>query len=103
MCCAGAISQPTVSSYVNYMVMFTIPAGIIFELPVFVYLFTKLGLLNAEIMRKYRKHSIIGILLLSALITPPDVITQFLIGIPLFVLYEVGIFIAKRIKNQETS
>ena len=99
----GAISQPTVSSYVNYMVMFTIPAGIIFELPVFVYIFTKLGLLTAETMRKYRKHSIIGILLLSALITPPDVITQFLIGIPLFVLYEVGIFIAKRINKGEAS
>ena len=97
----GAMSQPTVSSYVNYMVMFTLPAGIIFELPVFVYIFTKLGLINSEIMRKYRKHSIIAILLLSALITPPDVITQFLIGIPLLVLYEVGIFISARITKQE--
>ena len=47
-------------------------------------------------MRQYRRHSIIGILALAALITPPDVVTQFLIGIPLYILYELSIGIAKR-------
>ena len=51
-------------------------------------------------MRKYRKHSIIGILLLAAVITPPDVITQFLIGIPLFILYELSIFVSARANKQ---
>lgn len=95
------LNQPTISSYVNYMVMFTVPAGIIFELPVVVYFLSKIGLVTPEFMRKYRKHAFIGILLIAAIITPPDVITQFLIGIPLYVLYEVSIFISKRVKKQQ--
>jgi sec-independent protein translocase protein TatC len=94
---AEAINAPTLASYVNYMTMFTIPTGLVFELPVFVYFFSKIGLVTPELMRKYRKHSIIIILILSALITPPDVVTQFLIGVPIFILYEISIAISKRV------
>ena len=80
--------------------MFTAPAGLIFELPVVVFFLSKVGLVTPETMRKYRRHSIIGILLLAALITPPDVVTQFLIGIPLFVLYELSIAISARVSKQ---
>ena len=95
-----AINAPTLSSYVNYMTMFTIPTGLVFELPVFVYFFSKIGLVTPELMRKYRKHSIIIILIMSALITPPDVVTQFLIGIPIFILYEISIAISKRAEKK---
>ncbi len=91
---------PTLASVISYMVMFTAPAGLIFELPVVVYFLSRVGLVTPAAMRKYRKHSIIGVLLLSALITPPDVITQFLIGIPLYVLYELSIFISRRVEKQ---
>lgn len=94
-----ATNAPTLASYVNYLTMFTLPTGFVFELPIFVYFFSKIGLLTPEIMRKYRKHAIIIILLLSALITPPDILTQFLIGIPLFILYEISIGISKRIQK----
>lgn len=97
----GAISQPTISSYVNYMVMFTVPAGIIFELPVLVYFLTKIGLVTPDFLKKYRRHSIIGILIIAAVITPPDVITQILIGFPLYVLYEISILISKRVYRKE--
>ena len=50
-------------------------------------------------MKKYRRHSIIGVLLLSAMITPPDVVTQFLIGIPLYILYEVSIVVSARVNK----
>jgi len=90
------ISSPTLASYVNYMVMFTIPTGIIFELPVLVYFLSRIGILTPEFMRKYRRHAIIVILLFAAVITPPDVVTQFLIGIPVFILYELSINISKR-------
>ncbi len=93
---ADVANAPTLSSVITYMVMFTLPAGIIFELPVLIYFLAKIGLVTARDMRKYRRHSIIGILALSALITPPDVVTQFLIGIPLWVLYEASIVIAIR-------
>lgn len=96
----GVANNPTISSLIVYMVMFTMPAGLIFELPVVVYFLSKLGLVTAKGMKQYRRHSIIGILALSAILTPPDVVTQFLIGIPLFILYELSIGIAKRGEKQ---
>ena len=92
----GVDNSPTLESYVGFLVMFTLPTGIVFELPVVVYFLSKVGLVTPDAMRKYRRHSIIGILLLAAIITPPDVITQFLIGVPLFFLYEVSIFVSAR-------
>ncbi len=92
----GVTNTPTLSSYINYMVMFTAPAGLIFELPIVVYFLAKVGLVSASGMRYYRRHAIVGILLLAAVLTPPDVVTQFLIGVPLYFLYELSIFIALR-------
>lgn len=92
----GVVNSPTISSVIVYMVMFTLPAGVIFELPIVVYFLSKLGLVTAKGMKQYRRHSIIGILALAAILTPPDVVTQFLIAIPLYILYEISIGIAKR-------
>lgn len=92
----GVDNSPTLQSYTGFLVMFTLPTGLVFELPIVVYFLSKVGLVTPQAMRKYRKHSIIGILLLAAIITPPDVITQFLIGIPLFILYEISIFVSAR-------
>jgi len=82
------------SSYINYLTMFILPAGVIFELPMVVLLLTKLGLLTPQLMKTYRKHAIVGILILASIITPPDVVTQFLIGIPLYILYEISISVS---------
>ena len=97
----GVENTPTLSSLINYMIMFTAPAGIIFELPVAVYFLSRVGLVTPEGMRKYRRHAIIGILALAAILTPPDVVTQFLIGIPLYFLYEFSIIISMRVAKQE--
>lgn len=86
----------TLGSFVGYMVMFTLPAAIIFELPVVVHFLSRFGLVTAANMRKYRKHSLVGILVIASLLTPPDVVTQILIAIPLYILYELSIFIARR-------
>ncbi len=96
----GVENVPTISSYINYMIMFTLPAGLIFELPVLVYFLSKIGLVTPGFMRKYRKHSIIVILMLAAILTPPDVVTQMLIGIPLYILYEISILISARIEKK---
>ncbi len=90
------INSTTLDSYVSYLTMFTIPTGLVFELPIVVHFLSKVGLVTAEGMKKYRRHSIVVILILAALITPPDVITQFLIGVPVYILYELSIFIAKK-------
>jgi sec-independent protein translocase protein TatC len=101
---ANVEPQVRLASMVNYMVMFTAPAGLIFELPVVVYFLAKVGLITPEFMRQYRRHAIIGILAISAIITPPDVVTQFLIGIPLYFLYEISIGVAARMaKKYEAS
>ena len=70
--------------------------GILFELPVLTYLLSKLGFLTPEFMRKYRRHAIVLILVVAAVITPPDVISQILVAIPVFFLYEVSIIVSKR-------
>ena len=93
---AGVKNTVTMSSMVNYMIMFTVPTGLAFELPLVVFYLSKVGLVTPEFMRKYRKHAFVIILILAAVITPPDVITQFLIGVPLYVLYELSIYISAR-------
>lgn len=97
-----AFNGCSLASYVSYMTMFTIPTGLVFELPILVYFLAKVGLITPEFMAKYRKHSLIVILILAAVITPPDLVTQILIGIPVYFLYEVSIIIAKRVaKNNK--
>ncbi|WP_235297208.1 twin-arginine translocase subunit TatC [Portibacter marinus] len=91
-------SGGTLASYITYMFMFTLPTGIIFQLPIVVYFLSKIGLVTPEFMKKYRRHAIVVILILAAIITPPDIITQFLIGIPVYFLYEISIIISKRVQ-----
>ena len=93
--------QPTFSSYLEYMVMLTVPVGLVFELPVLAYVLARLGLLTAEFMRSYRKHAILVIIVLASIITPPDVASQVLICLPLILLYELSIRIVKRVEKKE--
>jgi len=89
-------STVALSSFINYLVMFMVPTGLAFEMPLVVYYLAKVGLVTADFMRKYRRHAIVVLLITAAMITPPDMITQLLIGIPLYILYELSIFIAAR-------
>lgn len=82
--------------------MFTAPTGLVFEMPVVVYFLARVGLVTPEFMRKYRKHAIVLILIVAAIITPsPDMISQLLLGTPLYILYEVSIRIAARVIRKE--
>jgi len=89
------ISSPSLASYVNNITMFIIPAAIMFELPVLVYFLSRIGIMSPAFMRTYRKHAIVIILIFAAIITPPEPITQIMIGIPVLVLYELSISISK--------
>ena len=91
----------TLSSIVNYMTMFTVPAGLVFQLPVAIFFLSKLGLVTPDFMKAYRRHAFVIILALAAIITPPDVITQLLIGVPLYFLYEVSIWISARVEKKK--
>ncbi len=89
------------SSYLSYMTMLTLPTGIIFELPVLAYFLGKIGILTSGFMKTFRRHAIVVIFILAAIITPPDLTTQLLIAFPLICLYELSISIVKRIEKKE--
>lgn len=89
------------SSYISTVTMIVLGSGLLFQLPVVVFFLTKAGLVSAALMRKYRKHAIIVILALGAIITPPDPFSQVLIALPLMLLYQLSIFIARRIEKRE--
>lgn len=98
-----AINNIKLMSYVSLVASICLAAGILFELPVIVYFFSKIGLLTPEFLKKYRKHSLVVILVLAAIITPPDIFSQILVALPMLLLYEVSIVISKRIVNKQKS
>jgi sec-independent protein translocase protein TatC len=88
-------------SYISTITSVVIASGAIFELPVIIYFLTKIGLVTPEFLKKYRRHSIVIIFIVAAIITPPDIFSQTLVAIPLIILYEVSIVISRRIvKNR---
>lgn len=96
------VSSIKLNSYISTLVSITLSTGLVFQLPILVYFFTKIGLVTPEFLKKYRKHSLVAVLILAAIITPPDITSQVLVALPIMVLYEVSIFISRRvIKKQE--
>jgi sec-independent protein translocase protein TatC len=84
-----------ITSYVSTVTALVFGSGLLFQLPVVIYFLTKIGIVTPQFMRQYRKHAIIAILIIGAIITPsPDPLSQSLIAIPLYVLYEISIFIS---------
>ena len=70
--------------------------GILFLLPIVSFILTKIGLIGPEFLKKYRRHAIVVILIISAVITPPDMLSQIIVSIPIIVLYEIGIVVSTR-------
>ena len=97
----GMSITPTLSSYVNYVVMFTLPTGLIFELPVASYFLAKIGILTPAAMRTYWRHAVVVIFIFAAIITPPDVVAQCLTAIPLIILYEISIRVAGAVQRKK--
>ncbi|PJJ83228.1 twin-arginine translocase subunit TatC [Mucilaginibacter auburnensis] len=84
-----------VDSYMSTLTTLTLGSGIVFELPILIYLLASLGILNAQLMRRTRRYAILIIMIISAIITPtPDAITMSVVAVPLLLLYEVGIWVA---------
>ncbi|MGB0931851.1 MAG: twin-arginine translocase subunit TatC [Chitinophagales bacterium] len=89
------------TAYVSLIATLVLASGVMFELPMAVYFLSKVGIATPESMREYRKHAFVAILLLSAIITPPDLISQLLVGCPVYLLYEMSIFISARVQKKE--
>jgi len=92
----------TISSYMSTILSTVFYTGLFFLLPVIIFLLSKVGLITPEFLKKYRKHALVIILILSALITPPDVISQIIVSIPILFLYEIGILVSKRASKKES-
>ncbi len=89
------------TSYVSTVLMMVLACGVMFQLPIIVFFLTKAGVITPSFLKTYRKHAIIVILALAALLTPPDVMSQLLLSLPMFILYEVSIFVSSMIKRKE--
>lgn len=84
-------------SYISTITSISLASGVVFLIPVFSYFLSKVGLLTPQFMKTYRKHSYVVMLLLSAVITPPDIFSQVMVCFPLVFLYEIGIIISRRV------
>jgi sec-independent protein translocase protein TatC len=90
-----------IDSYVGLMRASVLAAGIIFELPIIMYFLTKIGLVTPEFLKKNRKYALVIVLILSAIITPPDISTQVIVAVPILILYEVSIVISRIVIKRE--
>ncbi|MFT6844109.1 MAG: sec-independent protein translocase protein TatC [Flavobacteriales bacterium] len=95
---ASVANQISLNSFISTVTTVTLSSGLIFQLPILIYFLAKMGIVTAEFLRKYRKHALVVVLVLSAIITPPDITSQVLVALPILLLYEVSIIIAKKIQ-----
>jgi len=93
----------SVMSYMKTIASITMAAGLIFQLPVVVYFLSRAGLITPDILKSYRKHALVGILVIAAVITPPDVTSQLLVAMPVLILYEISIAISRRVMKRKLS
>jgi len=96
------VNQFTMEAHISLITNMLLGVSIMFELPVIVYFLTKIGLITPEFLKKYRKHALVVVLILAAIITPPDVASQIIVAIPVLILYEISIKVSSRvIKKQQ--
>ena len=98
---AKVVSNITLDSYISTFVSLTLVMGVVFQLPVVTFFLGKLGVASSWMLSKYRKHALIVIMLVAAIITPPDLMTLILVTIPLYLLYEVSIRVVKWVEPKE--
>jgi sec-independent protein translocase protein TatC len=95
------VNEFDITSYVSTMVTLVLGSGLLFQLPVVVYFLTRIGILTPQLMRTYRRYAIVIILVIAAVITPPDPFSQVMIALPLLLLYEISIFISAFVIRQQ--
>ena len=91
----------SINYYFSFITMLLLGSGVIFELPIIVFILSSMGILTPAFMRHYRRHSLIFILILSAFITPPDPISLIFMSIPLAILYEISIGVSWMVKRDK--
>ncbi|MEY2962929.1 MAG: hypothetical protein RL754_190 [Bacteroidota bacterium] len=100
---AEVVNRIDLTSYISMVSSVTLATGILFQLPIVVYFLSKIGVVTPQLLKSYRRHAIVGILLLSAIITPPDVASQVLVTVPVLVLYQISILVSARIVKRNAA
>ena len=95
------MNNPTLSTYISLITTVVLTCGLVFELPVLVFFLTRAGLLSPKVLKAFKRHAIVGALILSAIITPPDIFSQILVTIPILILYEVSIWISGMVLKRQ--
>lgn len=95
------LNEFDIGSYISLVRSSVVACGLIFELPIIIYFLTKIGLVTPQFLRKYRKFALVIVLILSAIITPPDILSQVIVAIPVLILYEVSIIISRIVTRNE--
>lgn len=96
---ARVVSNITLDSYISTFVTLTFMMGVVFQLPIIAFFLAKLGIISSDMLSRYRKHSFVMIMIVAAIITPPDLMTLFLVTVPLYLLYEISIRVVKFVEN----
>lgn len=96
-------NQFTLDSYMGLVKTSVLAGGLFFELPIIIYFLTKLGLVTPQFLRKYWKYAVIIILIVAAIVTPPDVVSQTIVAIPMLIIYEVSILISKLVVRKQNT
>lgn len=96
-----AVPMLSIDKYIGFLFGFVVPFGLAFELPVALYLTTKMGITNYRMLASKRKFVILAVAIVAAILTPPDVVSQVMLGIPILLLFEVGLLITRFVKPKE--
>ena len=96
-------SNITLKSYIGTFSTLTLIMGLVFQLPVIAFFLGKIGIVKSDFLKRYRKHALVIIMVVAAIITPPDLMTLVLVTIPLYLLYEVSIGVLKRMERRHPS
>lgn len=92
----------TLSSYMSTFTTLSIAMGAVFEIPVLAFFFAKIGLITPKHLKKYRRHALVIILVIAAIITPPDLFSLFLLGLPMYMLYELSIWVVQKVTKEKS-
>ena len=95
------VNEFDITKYFSLITMWVFGVGLLFELPVVMFFLSKIGIVDSTVLRKGRKYALIAILILGAILTPPDPVSQLLVAVPMVGLYELSIWIAKHVEQRE--
>lgn len=93
------VLEARISEYLSTIIQLLVSFGIVFQMPIIIFMLGKLGILSVQQLVKYRRHAIVINFIFAAIITPPDVISQIMLAIPMVILYEISIFLLKKIEK----